>query len=165
VQETGLLEQAVLFLPRPKGGRRALLSAAGLPVGLACAVRQGPWWRRWLCPAVAIHEHEEQPLVFTVRRRLTLLPRRAVLDAEGEVIGSLAWPWLLDRDDVPLVAAVEGAEPGGTFRTPSSVVLATWAPETGGLRLDFHAEVSHDPFVKMLILAAVLHLPAGEEAP
>jgi hypothetical protein len=162
VEETGLLEQVVLFLPRPEGGRRALLSAAGCPVGYASIRQEGGWWR-WLCPVLAIHEDEDQPLVFTVCRRLTLLTRRLVLDAEGEVVGTLAWPWLLDRDDMPLVAAQPGAASAGTFRTIAGDLLAAWDQEPGGaLRLDFHARVRHDPFVKMLLLAAVLYLPAGE---
>jgi hypothetical protein len=161
VQEIGLLEQVVLFLPRPEGGRRALLSGAGVPVGIACAAEPPGWWG-WLFPVLAVREEEDEPLVFTVRRRLTLLPRRWVIDAEGEAVGSLAWPWLLDRNDVPLAAAQAAAARAGTFRTPAGVVLAAWSVEPGGaVRLDFHASVRHDPFVKMLLLAAVLHLPAG----
>src|SRR4051794_24242174 len=87
-----MLEHRTLLLcPRGPDGARAILDAeTGAPIG---SVRHepGPWW--WPGAAVlAVHEHEDAPLLFTVRRRWGLPPRREVYDADGHRVGDLIGP-------------------------------------------------------------------------
>jgi hypothetical protein len=157
VQETGLLEQTVLLVrPLDPSGRRMLLAETSQPVGFACWSGQRPWWRRWLRPVLAVHEHEEQPLVFTVQRSLTLLPKRDVLDAENERVGVMALPWLLDRWGRPIVEVRQVQRGKCEFLGAERQVLGEWSVVGEALRLEFKPAVQHDPFVKMLLLAAVL---------
>src|SRR5438105_1935414 len=84
VQVPGLLEQAALLLgPADPDGSVWLEDAGGIRVGF---VRRGPcpWWLRWWSTPLAVHEVEEEPVVFRVRRRWSFLPRWRVLDAENE---------------------------------------------------------------------------------
>jgi hypothetical protein len=159
VQETGLLEQTVLLLrPPDAAGRRLLLAESGQPVGFAHQLDQG-WWSWWR-PAVAVHEDEDQPLVFTVKRCFTLLPRREVIDGDGELVGVIALPWLFDRWG-NLAGEVRAPHGGsGVFQANGSV-LAEWGPWGDTLRLEFKPAVRKEPYVKMLLLAAILHFPLG----
>src|SRR5690242_8426117 len=89
--EDGILEQTVLLLrpgTAPPAGQRAIQSADGRrALGLAYwRSPRSPWWR--FRPAVlAVHEDDDQPLLFTVRRRWPIFPTREVRDAEGLRVG------------------------------------------------------------------------------
>lgn len=109
-------------------------------------------WRRLLRRRVlAVHEQEDEPLLFTVERAWSLLPRRDVWDAEGQPVGCLAGRFVHDRHG-QLIAALDD----GVFLDPFRRVLAELAPSAEGLRLTFRDEVAGEPFVKMLLLAAAL---------
>lgn len=139
--ETGLLEEEWLAIEG-----RALRGPDG-EAGSARLLPDG--WRSWLLgPAQAIHEAGEQPLVFTLRRCWTLWPRWLVEDSEGERVGTVGGPWLLDRWDEP--AAQRGAD--GTFHSKAGALLARW----DGRRLEFAESSRGEPFLRMLLLAAVL---------
>ncbi len=77
----------------------------------------GPWWRVFGRDVLAVHEHEDEPLLFTVRRAWSLLPRREVRDADGQRVGSLLGRLVQDRYGQTL-AAVQCGEDGGVFRSP-----------------------------------------------
>jgi hypothetical protein len=158
-----MLEQRVLLLlPACDSATRAIVSAdSGAPQGFAqWRPRKGAWWR--LRPAVlAVHEDEDAPLLFTVRRWLALLPWREVRDAEGRRIGFLFGKWLSNRLGRRL-ARVERLDEGAyAFRQPNGRLLGEVRLGPEGARLTFASEVEHEPFVKMLLLAAALALPAG----
>ncbi len=109
-------------------------------------------WRRIFGRGVlAVHEQEDEPLLFTVRRAWSLLPRREVCDAEDQPVGSLLGRLVHDRHGRP-IAALEN----GVFRNPYQRVLADLTPTADGLRLTFHDDIAGEPFVKMLLLAAAL---------
>jgi hypothetical protein len=157
---SGLLEQAVLLLdpPRPDG-LRLLRALSGQPVGFA-RPRRRPWWCRWLPPILAVHEQDDEPLLCTVRRRLALLPWREVLDADDEMVGTIALPWLMDRWSRPAVEVRLGPPGKGVFLSLSGEELAEWTTPRGAMRLDIRESARNDPFLKMLLLAALLHAPA-----
>ncbi|MFO0841334.1 MAG: hypothetical protein U0797_02900 [Gemmataceae bacterium] len=139
--ESGLLEQAVLLV-RAEPRRRVLLTEAGEVVGHTGWHREG-----WLRRVLALYEQEQSPLVCTVRRWLGWPPRREVRDAEGELVGYLAGTGLLDRwERVAIRRAAAG------FVDDRDQLLARW----DGRRLELLDGVRHDPFAKMLIVAAVV---------
>lgn len=142
----GLLEQAEL---RPGPGT---LVADGAVVGL---VRRRPasGWRGWLLGGgLAVHEAGQEPLVFTVAHRWSLLRRWDVSDAEGELVGTVGGRWSVDRWEQPVLRL----DPDGTFRSVHRSVLGDW----DGTRLRFAPDTGGEPFARMLMLASVL--VAGE---
>lgn len=139
--ETGLLEQAVLLV-RAEARRRVLLSAAGEVVGHAGWRRDG--WFRWV---LEVHEQDQSPLVCTIRRRLAWPSRREVRDAEGELVGFLTPGLILDRWERVALRFRDGC-----FVGDHGLVLARWCGE----RLELLDGVRHDPFAKMLLVAAVV---------
>jgi hypothetical protein len=154
-----MLEEPVLLLgPSDTLMTRAVVSAAGAPLGWARWRAPGPWWRRWLTRRVLeVHEHEDDPLLFTVRRCRTILPWHEVRDADGRRVGFLLGGRVGDRAG-QRVAVRQRLGDGETqvFRTPDGRTLAEVSGDEGGLRLSFAPAVAHDPFAKMLLLAAVL---------
>jgi hypothetical protein len=155
-----MLEHAVLLLAPPKGSNRAILAPDGAPLGSArWRPRKGPWWR--LRPAVlAVHEHEDEPLLFTVRRRWPLLPWREVRDAEGRRVGYLFGARISDRLGRRLARAQTILATGAReIRHRDGRALAELEASPEGVRLTFAPVVEHDPFAKMLLVAAALTLP------
>jgi hypothetical protein len=139
---TGLLEQ-----PELRPGPGTLLGPHGI-VGLVRRLDTPPW-RGWLLgPTLAVHETGDEPLVFTVSRRLSLLPRWDVHEAEGELVGIVGGRWAVDRWEQPVLRL----EPDGTFRSAQRRVLGSW----DGTRLRFTPEVIDEPLARMLMLALVL---------
>lgn len=156
IPDRGLLEQPSLLLrPADRDGWRDIEAGSGEVAGFALWQESGPW-RGWPWSWLAVHEEEESPLVFTVRRRLAVLPRREVRDAEGDLVGVLAGKWILDRWERPALAMRVGEGGEGEIVDLSSQVLATWSRHGQDVRLVFALGVQHDPFAKMLLLAAVL---------
>ncbi len=137
----GLLEQRVLVVRRVSQGYE-LLNESGQPVGHA-RWRQLGWWR-WI---LHVYEQEQSPLVCSVRTRLGWPPRREIRDAEGELVGFLTRQLLLNRWE-----CVAFRFHAGRFLSEAGVVLATWSNQ----RLEFAEGVRHDPFAKMLLVAAVV---------
>jgi hypothetical protein len=150
----GLLEQETLVLRHADDGRRLLHAATGEPVGFARR-RPGGLLFGWPGPTLEVREQEESPLVCTVRRTLSLWPRHEVRDAEGELVGVLAGALVLDRW-LRAALRVRAQEGGGQFLDGHGRVAARWADTRGERRLELLPEVQHDPFAKMLVLAAVL---------
>jgi hypothetical protein len=155
-----MLEHRVLILHPwdPFTERLPIVAESGSPLGFACWQRSGAaaWWR-WLArPVLAVHEQGDEPLVFTVRRSWGLLPRREVLDADGNRVGMLQGAFLLDPGGRRLGHREREALGGRTvFRDRAGRTLAELTQD-GGLHLTFNAEVENEPFAKMLLLAAAL---------
>src|SRR5262245_55954456 len=90
-----LLEQPALWLVPHEVGQ-LLHDDTGAAAGLVRVRRRG-WWgfgRR-----LSVHEAFEQPVVFRMRRLLTLWPRWLVEDAEGEKVGTVGGVCVRDRWD------------------------------------------------------------------
>jgi hypothetical protein len=154
----GLLEQPVLLVaPADPAGRRWIEDSQGQVAGFAWRPSLGPRWLRWLLRTVVVHEADEEPVVFQVQRQWTLLPRWLVADADGEVVGTLAGAWLLDRwGDAVLRCCPRADGSGGVFEANDGQKAAEWSTGGDRLHLVFHPLVHNDPFLKMLILAALL---------
>ncbi len=161
MQEIGLLEQIVLLLAGPDAaGRRELFVSTGELAGFARRQRDSGWLG-WLRQVVAVHEQFDEPLVFTIRRNLTLKPSHRVLDANDELVGTVALPWILDRWGFPDVELSVLPEGGGVFRSSKGEILAEWGIDGATVRLALHEPARTDPFLKMLLLAATLLAPVG----
>lgn len=151
-----LEHRALLMRARTRSAVQPIVDADnGAALGYArWEVETGRSWRRLLGRGVlAVHEQEDEPLLFTVRRAWSLFPRRDVCDAEDQTVGSLAGRLVHDRYGRP-IAALEN----GTFRDPYRRVLAELALSAEGLRLTFSDDIAGEPFIKMLLLAAALQM-------
>ena len=111
-----------------------------------------PWWQRMFSRGVlAVHEQEDEPLLFTIRRAWGITPRHEVCDADGQPVGTLLGRLVYDRHGRPLAALANGV-----FRDSNQHALAELSSTTEGLRLTFGDDIAGEPFVKMLLLAAAL---------
>jgi hypothetical protein len=156
---------ALLLLPPDATGCRSILEGpGGTLVGSARPREHGdlPWWRRPLWPVLEVRESEDEPLLFTVCRSWSLLPRREVCDADGRRVGYLHGEALDDAWGRRVaVRSWEGARNSGTFRLRNGKVLAWTEREKEGLRLTFAETAAGEPFLKMLLLGAALLLEAS----
>jgi hypothetical protein len=155
-----MLETPVLLLrPTVVGQPRVIADAvSGKPLGFARLQpdAQRGWLGSLLGSILAIHEQEEEPLVFTVRRCL-LWTQREVRDAEGERVGYLGRGTIRDRNRL-LYAHTRFDEEGMVYQCVNGAVLAATRPTPPGLELSFTKVIEGDPFAKMLLLAAALFL-------
>lgn len=159
-----MLEQQRLLIKtgEPSPDRKRLILDAGThaPLGYAAWLPcTGPRWLRWLTPpALAVHEAEDEPLLFTVQRPWGLLRRWEVRDADEHRVGTFRDWVVLDRYDRRL-ARIERAGPAALrFRGPEGNELASLARGAEGMELAFAAELEGEPFAKMLLLAPALVL-------
>ncbi len=144
---------------------RLSCSSGQVTTGRSCSPRQGRSsasaaggtgdLRGWPWSILAIHEQEQSPLVCTIRRRFTFAARREVRDAEGELVGVLAGQWIRNRWERAVIRleALGGRScPPRYQRAVAGAVLG----EQGRPLLEFLPGVQHDPFAKMMLLAAVV---------
>jgi hypothetical protein len=160
-----MLEQPVLLLrPRKTSRRQAIVAAdTGEPLGFARwpAGAENLWWPLSGRPVLAVHEHEDEPLLFSVYRCWSLLPRREVCDADGHHVGILAGPQVRDRFGRRLaVLHREANRRTASFLSPDGRSLGRVTAGADGVRVAFGPEVAGDPFAKMLLLAAALSTAA-----
>jgi hypothetical protein len=154
-----MLEQNRLLLARwgPDGVRAITAADTGRPEGFACwRSRAGePWWRRLGRPVLEIREHEDQPLLFTVRRCWSLWPNYEVRDADDRLVGFVLGSALYDHAGRSLATRHE-ANGAAVFHDVRGEPLAHWQPGPDCDSLAFLPPVQDNPFVKMVLLAAVL---------
>ena len=160
-----MLEQSSLLLrPCPAGDGPALRRVGVLDplteTVLGFAIRRRArgrlaWLRSWAPPVVEVHESDDEPLVFTMRRGWGFGRRWRVEDAEGTSVGRVVGPFLLDRRERPLAFRRPEAE-RASYRDPQGSELATTETGDEGIRLTFRPDGEGNPFVKMLLLAATL---------
>jgi hypothetical protein len=162
-----MLEQRVLLVrPRAVSALRIIVDGdSGKPLGFARWEEEvpRPWWRPFRVSVLAVHEHEDEPLLFTIRRAWSLLPRHEVRDAEGHPVGSLLGRLVHDRFGRPL-AALENNNGSSVFRTSEHRTLAELTATVDGLRVFFSADIAGEPLVKMLLLAAALDIHDSERS-
>lgn len=158
-----MLEQPLLLLrPRDASPRRAIVDApTGVPLGFArrLPAAERPWWGQLGRPVLAVHEHEDEPLLFTVRRCWSLLPWHEVQDADGRSVGQVLEGLVENCYGRRVAVLRREADGGATFRGAGDAVLARLTEDASGLRIAFSADVENDPFIKMLLLAAALTAP------
>jgi hypothetical protein len=152
-----MLEHRVLLVrSRTPSSVQAIVDGdSGAALGYASwETEPSPWWRRMFGRGVlAVHEQEDEPLLLTIHRGWSWLPRCRVCDAEGKPVGALLGRIIQDRYGRSLAAL-----DNGIFRTPDRRALAELAPTAEGLRLTFSDDIAGEPFVKMLLLAAALQM-------
>jgi hypothetical protein len=150
-----VLEHRVLLLRSDAASaRRAIVDGdSGVALGYARwqPERRRAWWRVFARGVLEVHEQEDEPLLFTVRRAWSLLPRREVCDADRQPVGSLLGQDVHDRFGRTLAHLQDGV-----FRNPHQRILAELTATTDGLRLTFGDDIADEPFVKMLLLASAL---------
>jgi len=155
-----MLEQAALLLGPPESsGRRVITTGDGGKVlGFACWRLRGKCWWRWLQRSVLeVHEQEDEPLLFTLSRGLTLLPWYEVRDADEQAIGRLLGPLIQDRNQCR--CAFRQDDPAATtavFANVQGACLARLSRDGAGVRLSFDQVLEQEPFLKMLLLASAL---------
>jgi hypothetical protein len=150
--------RALLLRPAAAGQPRVISDIVNKePLGFASwqCNRKSGWWNRWRAPVLYVHEQEEAPLVFTVRRRGILWPRHEVRDAEGERVGSIRERFVRDRNNVIYARArFSGSET--VYENRLGAVLAITRQTPAGLEVTFEKILEGNPFAKMLLLAAAL---------
>ena len=95
-----MLEQQLLVLRpcRTPTPQTLVEGVSGTPLGFTRWRAPGSWWTRWLVgPVLEVHEQEDEPLLFTVRRCWSLAARYLVCDADDVLVGELDRSQLLDR--------------------------------------------------------------------
>ena len=131
-----------------------------------------PWWRRWLLPpALTVHEADEEPLLFILQRRWRYSGFWNVLDADEQLIGSLRRFTPLPRVETPLrgpsirdqdghfLAALQipsATTDEGCIIDPHGARLATVRAAANETELAFHLAADGGPWLRMLLLAAIL---------
>jgi hypothetical protein len=154
-----MLETRVLLLhPAISGRRRAIIDAAsGEQVGFALTqpdLERG-WFGSFLGPQLAIHEQEDEPLLFTMRRCVFRWTQYEVRDAEGERIGFVMGSAIRDCNRF-LYATLRMRSDEGVYQCVNGATLAVMRPTAEGRELAFAKVVEMAPFAKMLLLAASL---------
>jgi hypothetical protein len=130
-------------------------AADGQPVGFAVWLHHPGWWNRILGPVLCVHEHEDQPLLFTAQPCWWRWSQREVLDAEGERVGFVRKGSIKDRYNLLYACS----RPDGdeiVYQCVNGEVLAAMRFTPAGVELSFANVVESDPFAKMLLLAAAL---------
>lgn len=154
-----LEHHALLLLPPDAKGSRSIRAAKAPSQTLGFACRRDPegiW--SWLdYPVCEVHEEEDAPLLFTVRRRWTWPARFDVRDAEDVLVGSLVGRFVLNEFNRRIAERRRLSNCLVALYGPVEEPLATLEAGAAGLRVTFHAETERDPFVKMLLLAAALY--------
>src|SRR6266851_5591464 len=103
---------------------------------------------RWLMSNLEVRELDDEPLLFTVRRRWLFFRRRVLRDADGNVIGFVGGGVIQDRWGRCL-ATREGGNATSVFQGRMGQEIAILRSGQEGCRLTFGAELEGEPFVKM----------------
>ena len=114
------------------------------------------WLRAWGPPVIEVHESDDEPLLFTMRRGWGFGRRWRVEDAEGTSVGRVVGPFLLDRRERPLAVLRRPEARRASYRDAQGGELAATEVGDEGIRLTFRPDGEGNPFVKMLLLAATL---------
>ena len=154
-----MLEHGSLLIgPAGASAARAVHDAgSGVPVGFVCrrASASRPWWAWLAAPVLEVHEQEDAPLVFTVRRRW-LRRQCEVRDADGRLVGWLMGPVVGNRHGRRLAVLERTTAGRGVWHGPDGQELGRLESDGGRLCVTFAPAAASDPFLKMLLLAAAL---------
>src|SRR5712691_10151401 len=141
------------------GSSRICRIVAGLSqqfLGFAERLDTGPRHWPWAgYPVVAVHEAEDEPLLFTVHRLWGWRSTLEVRDADGLRVGTIRPGFVRDRHGNGLARLVPEAN-GSQFLGAGGEELGTLRQETDGVLVSFAPVLDNNPFAKMLLLAAAL---------
>jgi hypothetical protein len=113
--------------------------------------------RAWFgLPILVIHEAEDEPLLFTLRRRLTLPASWEVRDADGHHVGVVGTRYLEVCTRPSWLNTAASGPAGAAFQDPKGRELATLSTVEDGWLLSFAPELDGDPFTRMVLLGAAL---------
>jgi hypothetical protein len=128
---------------------RAILDATtDRTLGSARRVRLRSWLPIWRI--LEVREADDAPLVFTVERIFSLARRFIVRDADGRSLGMLIGSMIVS----PAGHLISFRDSESTMRDIDGRALARVSRTLAGTEIDF--AVATDPFIRMLLLAAVL---------
>jgi hypothetical protein len=151
-----MIEHSQLWIPaRPTPERAApiLSGPEGEPLG---AARWLPGAGLFVPATLAVHEHDETPLLFQARRAWTFWRRHGVTDADDRLVGYVRSDALLTAATRPIVWRIVSQEMT-VFHIVGGPLLATERGEGSACWLNFaEGEGTENPFLRMLVLAAVL---------
>jgi hypothetical protein len=158
-----MLEQPALLLrPWPDAAtadgaaRRPILDpATGAVLGFArWQAPPGKRWWSWLVPAVlAVHEAEDEPLLFTVCRFWGLGPSWVVRDADDRLVATVRRRRIEDRFGQTLLLVESGPDGACRFLGQSGREAGTLTHSAEGIHVTFAAA---NPFTRMALLATAL---------
>lgn len=143
--------------PGPGSTRDILHPISRRPVGIARWQQPESSWLGWFSrPSFSVHETDDEPLVFTVRRLWGLTPSWEVCDADGHRVALVRPGWVWDRYGDCLAWLDRAAADALRFCGRDGRELARLSREGEGLRLEFVPELHGEPFLKMALLGAAL---------
>jgi hypothetical protein len=136
-------------------------------LGFVSRRSSAPFWRRWLeRVALEVHEHDDEPLLFTLYRRRLRARAWDLFDAEEHPVGKMTHNRIVDRFGLVLArAAFTSHDSGGTFQAPDGMELGNWAADGNGWRMSFSAALAANPFAKMLLLGSAVALAYSSSTP
>jgi hypothetical protein len=155
----GLLERKVLLLaPRDASGRRTIVDPeTAAPIGFCQRRPRLGWWSRFARRVMSVHELLDESLLCSVRRCWSLFSWYEVRDADDQVVGWHGGPLVVNRSGRHVAVREEETETGTSWIVGTKgATLARLARQEDDVCLSFTEEVSGQPFVKMLLLAAAL---------
>ena len=157
----GMLEHATLLLrPLDSSSVRAVVEpTAEAPLGFVRPRRLG-LLERWFGGSVLeVREHEDASLLCTIRNSWLRPHHRLVYDADDHCVGAVRGRRLEDRNGRVLAVRRLNAElKCDVFRDLEGRSLATLRSEAEGVVIAFTEAAAEDPFTRMLVLAAALHV-------
>jgi hypothetical protein len=140
----------------PRRVRHIVDAATKDPLGFAAEEPVARGWLSWLTrPAFAVHEFEDEPLVFTVHPIWSWNWRWEVHDADEHCVGIVNGPSLEDFAG-RRIALLSRRPRGGCFTARNGEEIATLSGQGADTVLRFAENFGGNPFAKMLLLAAAL---------
>ncbi len=131
-------------------------ASSGAEAGVAIWQSSGLRWLRFLWPVqLAVHESEDEPLLFTVQKLWTPWPRWTVQDADLRTVGTVGPPWLFDPQRRRVGKMESNARGDLHFLAAEGQELAVLSGNEER-QLRFKETVMDEPFLKMLVLAGAL---------
>ncbi len=151
-----MLEHHQLWLTSPRPDGSILIRSA--PEGPLLG--QADWLPgSWFTPAMLeVREYDDAPLLLRIRRAWTLRRRYHLHDADDLHVGSVQSDALLSPYGGPVAWRLASGD-GAVYHLIDGPLLATERRDRAGRRMNFGAgEETGNPFLRMLVLAAVLTL-------
>lgn len=139
--------------------RGVLDGTTAAPLGLVRSAGLSRSWLTWLWPyRLEVFETEDAALLLTLTRTWGLLRMWDLYDADGNRVGSIYPPVLLDAEGLRR-GYLHLREQRGEFLGLAAQRLADFEIDaTAALHLHFAADLEPNPFLRMLLLGAALTL-------
>jgi hypothetical protein len=141
-----------------RGRVRTILDAATAePLGFAAEQpRARGWLSRLARPSLAVHETDDEPLVFTIHPIWSWTPGWEVRDADEHCVGVVNGSSLQDFAGRRVALRVRDTSGPPRFVNGKGEEIATLAVQESEVILRFAENFGGNPFAKMLLLTAAL---------